>query len=56
MEWNEKKLVEWKWNQNKEETPKPIDLWPGTYRVTNRDPYQLIDLIEYYKSCIGQIS
>jgi hypothetical protein len=27
---------------------------PGTYRVTNRDPYQSIDLIEYYKSCIGQ--
>jgi hypothetical protein len=27
---------------------------PGTYRVTYRDPYQSIDLIEYYKSCIGQ--
>jgi hypothetical protein len=26
----------------------------GTYRVTNRDPYQSIDLIEYYKSCIEQ--
>jgi hypothetical protein len=26
----------------------------GTYRVTNWDPYQSIDLIEYYKSCIGQ--
>ncbi len=38
----------------KEETPNPFDLWSGTYRVTNRDPYQSIDLIECYKSCIGQ--
>ncbi len=38
----------------KEETPNPIDLWPGTYRVANRDPYQSIDLVKYYKSCIGQ--
>jgi hypothetical protein len=42
-------------NHMKEETSNPIDLWPGTYHVTHRDPYQSIDLIEYYKSCIGQI-
>jgi hypothetical protein len=38
----------------KEEKLNPIDLRRGTYRVTNRYPYESIDLIEYHKSGIEQ--